>query len=214
MAGEAVTAQGDGGRAESPALDFRPLTPGLMDALDTVLRGSWGRGCWCMHPRLTEAQMRELPGEGSSSQRRREAMTKVARRRRAPGLLAFEGDEPVGWIAIAPRTELARVEASRATPRVDDVDVWVIPCVTVSPSARGRGIALALIRAAVAYAFEQGAPAVEAYPRAGTARVGDDNAYFGTEPMFRCAGFRVVREPKETRRNWIPRATMRIEAPG
>jgi hypothetical protein len=83
----------------------------------------------------------------------------------------------------------------------------------VSRCARGRGIAVGLIRAAVAYAFAQGAPAVEAYPRAGTARVGDDNAYFGTEPMFRCAGFRVVRAPQETRRNWIPRVTMRIQAP-
>ena len=76
-----------------------------------------------MHPRLTDAKMRELPGSGPLNQRRREAMTKLARRRRAPGLLAFEGDEPVGWIAVAPRSELARIEASRATPRVDDVDV-------------------------------------------------------------------------------------------
>jgi GNAT superfamily N-acetyltransferase len=140
-------------------------------------------------------------------------MTTLARRRRAPGLLAFEGDEPVGWIAVAPRSELARVDASRATPRVDDEAVWVIPCITVRKAARGRGIALALIRAAVAYASEHGAPAVEAYPRAGAARTGDDNAYFGTEPLFRRAGFQVVREPLKNRpRNWIARVTMRIQA--
>lgn len=167
-----------------------------------------------MYPRLTDAQTRALPGTGSASQRRRDAMTKLARRRPAPGLLAFEGDEPVGWIAIAPRSELARIEASRATPRVDDADVWVIPCVTVRKTARGRGIALALIQAAVAYATEQGAPAIEAYPRAGAARTGDDNAYFGTEPLFRRAGFRVVREPLQNRpRNWIARVAMRIDAP-
>jgi GNAT superfamily N-acetyltransferase len=73
-------------------------------------------------------------------------------------LLAFEGEEPVGWIAIAPRTELRRIERSRVTPRVDDEDVWVIPCITVRPSARGRGIAVALIRAAVAYAARWGRP--------------------------------------------------------
>ena len=79
--------------------------------------------------------------------------------------------------------------------------------------ARGRGTALALIRAAVAYATEQGAPAVEAYPRAGATRTGDDNAYFGTEPLFRRAGFQVLRKPLETRpRNWVPRVTMRIRA--
>ncbi len=167
-----------------------------------------------MHPRLTDAQTRELPGPGSSNQRRRDAMTKLARRRRAPGLLAFEGDEAVGWIAVAPRNELARIETSRATPRVDAEDVWIIPCVTVHKMARGRGIALALIRAAVAYATEKGAPAVEAYPRAGTTRTGDDNAYFGTQPLFRRAGFRVVRKPlKNLPRNWVPRVTMRIKVP-
>ena len=203
------------GKAQSPPLVFRPLTPRLMDALGTVLRGSWGAGCWCMYPRLTDAQMRELPGLGAANQRRRDAMTQLARRRRAPGLLAFEGDEPVGWIAIAPRTELARIETSRATPRVDDEDVWVIPCVTVRKTARGRGIALALIRAAVAYAIKHSASAVEAYPRAGATRTGDDNAYFGTEPLFRRAGFRVVRKPLENRpRNWVPRVTMRINVGG
>jgi hypothetical protein len=105
------------GKAQSPPLVFRPLTPRVMDALGTVLRGSWGAGCWCMYPRLTDSQMRELPGLGTANQCRREAMTQLARRRRAPGLLAFEGDEPVGWIASAPRTELARIETSRATPR-------------------------------------------------------------------------------------------------
>ena len=184
---------------------MRRLTPRLMDAMGTCLSGSWGVGCWCMFPRLTGAE-----SHGMRNQQRREAMTKLARRRRAPGLLAFEGDEAVGWIAIAPRTELKRIETSRATPRVDDEDVWVIPCITVRPSARGRGIALALIRAAVAYAKEQGAPAVEAYPRAGSARTGDDNAYFGTEPLFRRAGFRVIRKPpKKRQRNWVARVTMR-----
>ena len=149
---------------EKPDLIFRPLTPALMDDFGAVLRGSWGAGCWCMSPRLREAEMRALPGEGSLSQRRRAAMTILARREITPGLIAFEGDEPVGWIAVAPRGELTRVDRSRATPRVDDVDVWVIPCVTVRKGARGRGITVALIAAAVEYAAAHGAPAVEAYP--------------------------------------------------
>ena len=196
---------------ENPPLVFRPLTPRLMDDLGTVLRGGWGSGCWCMYPRLTDAQERELPGAAPVPQRRRNAMTKLARRRRAPGLLAFEGDEPVGWIAITPRTELARIEGSQATRRVDDEDVWVIPCVTERKTARGRGIALAFIRAAVAYATERGAPAVEAYPRAGAMRTADGNAYFGTEPLFCRAGFRVIRKPLKNRPpHWVPRVTMRI----
>ena len=191
-------------------LEFRPLTPELMDDFGAVLRGNFGAGCWCMFPRLTESQTRELPGEGTVSPRRRVAMTRLAGREPAPGLLAYQDGEPVGWIAVAPRNELTRIVRSRATPPVDDAPVWVIPCVTVRKGYRGRGIAVALIRAAVAYAGEQGAPAVEAYPRAGEERTGDDNAYFGTEPMFRRAGFRVVRDPPPNRpRNWIDRVAMR-----
>lgn len=197
--------------APTPELVVRRLTPGLMEELGSVLRGSWGSGCWCMHPRLTAALERELPGPGSGSERRRAAMTRLSRRRRAPGLLAFEGDEVVGWVAVAPRGELARIEASRATPRLDAQDVWVIPCITVRKAARGRGIALALIRAAVAYAAEQGAPALEAYPRAGSSRTADDSVYYGSEPLFRRAGFRVVRKPLAVGpRSWTPRVTMRI----
>ncbi len=174
------------GHDENPDLDVRPLTPGLMDELGAVFRGSWGRGCWCMYPRLTDAQLRELPGTGSASQRKRDAMTKLARGR-APGLLAFEGDAPVGWIAIAPRSEFGRIEASRATPRVDDIDVWVIPCVTVSKTAAGGR--RAHLNSGCGGMPENGAPAVEV-PRAGTARTGDDNAYFGTEPYPAARGVR------------------------
>jgi GNAT superfamily N-acetyltransferase len=186
-------------------LVFKRLRPRLMDDLGAVLRGSWGAGCWCMHPRLGNAE-----ANGLGSRKRREAMTRIACRRRAPGLLAYDGDEAVGWVAVAPRTEYRRIENSRATPRVDDEDVWVIPCITVRPSARGRGIAIALIRAAVAYSKKHGAPAVEAYPRAGTARTNDDNAFFGTQPMFRRAGFRVIRKAQQARRNSVRRVTMRF----
>ena len=193
------------------ALVFRPLTPELMDDFGAALRGNFGSGCWCMYPRLSDSEIRGLPGEGSQSRRKRVAMTELAGRERAPGLLAFEGDEAVGWVAVAPRSELGRIARSRATPPVDEADVWVIPCVTVRKGARGRGIAVALIGAAVRYAAAHGAPAVEAYPRAGDERTGDDNAYFGTEPLFRRAGFRLVRGPLENRpSNWIARVAMRI----
>lgn len=194
-----------------PEIVCRPLTPDLMDSLGDVLRGSWGSTCWCMHPRLTEAGLRALPGDGPAGPRRRRAMEALAGRPSAPGLVAFAEGEPVGWIAVGPRGEYARIEASRATPRVDGADVWVIPCLTVRTVRRGRGITLPMIRAAVGYAAGQGARAVEAYPRADAGRVGDDSAYFGTEAMFRRAGFARVRGPLANRpRNWTPRVAMRI----
>lgn len=215
MARKSAKASKSNDGAADQTLKFKPLTPSRMDDFGEVLRGSWGTGCWCMHPRLTRSAAAELPGTGSESDRWRTAMTKLARRRRAPGLLAYLGKEPVGWVAIAPRPELLRIEASRATPRVDDEAVWVIPCITVRPTARGRGVAVALIQAAVAYAAERGAPALEAYPRAGNARTKDDNAYFGTEPLFQRAGFQVIRQPLEsTPSNWVRRVTMRMTLGG
>ena len=70
-------------RAKTPELTFRRLTPKLVGELGTVLKGSWGRDCWCMFPRLTPAMAKELPGLGSA--RLKDAMTKLARRRRAWG---------------------------------------------------------------------------------------------------------------------------------
>ena len=196
------------GRA--PALTVRPLTPARMDDLGKILAGSWGSGCWCIFPRLNRALEKKLPGPGTATQRRRRAMTALAGRRRAPGLVAYLDREPAGWIAVAPRAEFVRVDTSRATPRVDDTNVWAIPCITVRRKARGQGVAVALIRAAVAYAARCGAPAVEAYPRAGGARVYDDFAFFGTEPLFRKAGFRVIRGPVPgLPKGWVPRVTVR-----
>ena len=67
-----------------------------------------------------------------------------------------------------------------------------------------------MIRAAVDYAGKRGAPAVEAHPRAAGKRVHDDFAFFGTEAMFKKAGFRKIRGvmPKLPK-GWTPRVTMR-----
>lgn len=197
-------------RVRPDALRIVPLRPSRLDDLAKVTAGSWGSQCWCMHPRLNAKLERDLPGPGDWSQRRRRAMGALAAKRRAPGLLAYEGGEVMGWVAIAPRPELARIDASKATPPVDETPVWVIPCITVRRRARGQGVAQALIRAAVDYAAKHGAPAVEAYPRAGDVRVHDDFAFIGTEALFRKVGFRKVRDVMDPLpRGWTPRVTMR-----
>lgn len=92
---------------------------------------------------------------------------------------------------------------------MDELRVWVIPCITVRREARGRGVATALIRAAVAYAKDHGAPAVEAYPRADGKRVHDEWAFYGTVALFRKAGFTTVRGVLPVPNGWTPRVTMR-----
>jgi GNAT superfamily N-acetyltransferase len=148
-------------------------------------------------------------GLDRSGAKRRAALGALAKRRRAPGLIAYRGREAVGWVSVGPRLDYHRVARSKATPPVDAKPVWVIPCITIRTEARGQGVATALIRAAVAYAVERGAPAVEAYPRADRKRVHDEWAFYGTEALFKKAGFKRVRAILAVPKGWTPRVTMR-----
>ena len=203
-------------RDSEDALTVRPLTAARVDDVKTVTRGTWGSQCWDLHPRFTAAQQREMGitlTKGSPEAKRRAVLAKLARRRRnSAGLVAYVGREPVGFVSLGPRVDFARVAKSRATPALDEA-AWVIPCITVRRGYRGRGVAVAMLRAAVAYAGKRGAGAIEAYPRADAKRVHDDFAYIGTEAMFRKAGFRRARGvAKDLPRGWTPRVVMRATA--
>jgi GNAT superfamily N-acetyltransferase len=201
--------------ARDRQLKIRPLTAARVDDVKTVTKGSWGASCWDLFPRYSAPQQRELgitgSGPGTAEGRRRAALAKLARRRKnSAGLVAYRDGEPIGFISLGPRYDFSRIERSKATPPVDDVPAWVIPCITVRRGYRGQGVAVAMIRAAVEYAGERGAPAVEAYPRADGKRVNDDFAFFGTDAMFRKAGFRRIRGVlRGLPKGWAPRLTMR-----
>ena len=168
-----------------------------------------GTSCWDLWPRFTGAEQRVGGIALGSSEKRRSKLATLAKRRRAPGLLAYRGREAVRWVSIGPRLDYHRLARSRATPSVDELAVWVIPCLTVRKEVRGQGVATALIRAAVAYAMKRGAPAVEAYPRADHKRVHDEWAFYGTEALFKKAGFTKVRGTLPVPKGWTPRVTMR-----
>ncbi|HEV2249540.1 MAG TPA: GNAT family N-acetyltransferase [Candidatus Limnocylindria bacterium] len=188
---------------------IRSLTPSRIDDFAHVLRSSGsGSSCWDIFPRLTGVEQRAAGLDGPGA-RRRAKLTALAKRRHAPGLLAYRGREAVGWISVGPRSTYHRTASSKATPAVDELPVWVIPCMAVRREARGTGVATALIRAAVDHALERGAPAVEAYPRADGKRVHDEWAFYGTEALFEKAGFTKVRGVLPVPKGWTPRVTMR-----
>jgi ribosomal protein S18 acetylase RimI-like enzyme len=198
-------------------LTVRPLTAARVEAVKTVTRGTWGSQCWDLFPRFSAKERRELGisgdggGPGAAEGRRREILAKLARRRHSAGLVAYLDGEPVGFLSLGPRTDYSRVVNSRVTPPVDKVDAWVIPCITVRRGYRGKGVAVAMLRAAVDHAGKHGAAAVEGYPRAASTRVHDDFAFIGTQELFRRAGFRKVRGPlKDAPRGSIARVTMRV----
>jgi len=197
----------------SEPLVIRPITASRFPDVEALFKtDSIMRSCWDIWPRYDTKERRELQGRDTWSETNRRLLRSLAARRRAPGLLAYAGREPVGFISLGPRTEMHRVDRSRTSPRVDDVPVWVVPCFFVRKDHRGTGVTVALLRAAVEYAGKHGAPAVEGYPRAPGAKVHDSTAFFGTAAQFRRAGFRKIAGPRaDLPKGWVPRYTMRAE---
>ncbi|SHJ91919.1 Acetyltransferase (GNAT) family protein [Pseudonocardia thermophila] len=140
--------------------------------------------CWCLSYRIDAKLNRKLQGPA-----RGEYVEELCAREPAPGVLAYDGDEPVGWAAVAPRAETSFAR-NRKIPHVDDLPVWSLWCVRVRPGHRKQGLSRVLIDGAVAFARAHGAPAVEAYPLDnGDARVDLTMAYPGLRKNFERAGF-------------------------
>jgi GNAT superfamily N-acetyltransferase len=109
---------------------------------------------------------------------------------RYDGLLAYDGDEPVGWCQLGPRGRLPKL--ARQLELEPDDPTWAVSCFLVAPSHRGRGVAGVLLDAAIATARAEGAARLEGYPRPG--RTAADDAWTGPARVFEQRGFRAVRE--------------------
>ena len=167
-------------------VEIEPATRTRFDDVAVMLgpRNPTSSVCWCLSHRLDSRTNRELVGPA-----RREYVRELTGRPIAPGVLAYDGGEVVGWAAVAPRAELP-FERSRKIPRLDDLPVWSLWCIRVRPGHRGKGIGHALVRGAVDYAASQGAPAVEGYPADNRGRRVDPTmAFVGTRSLFEEAGF-------------------------
>jgi GNAT superfamily N-acetyltransferase len=123
------------------------------------------------------------------------------------GLVAYLEGEPVGWCAVEPRTEyqgLLRVYKvpweGRAEDKTDD-SVWAVTCVFARAGFRKHGVGYALARAAVDFARERGARALEAYPM--LTQPGEEitwgELHMGTRSIFAAAGFTKVAHPTPRR---------------
>ena len=79
------------------------------------------------------------------------------------------------------------------------------------PGHRGKGVAHALLAGAVAFAKENGAPAIEGYPVDNRReKVDPTMAYVGTKKLFTSAGFRKAADT-ESVLNGFPRVLMRLD---
>jgi len=157
-------------------------------------RGACG-GCWCMWWRQTAKEF-----EASKGDKNRRKMEKLVASGGVPGVLAYHDGEPVGWCAVAPRSDYPRLSRSRILKPVDDSPVWSIVCLFVAKGHRGLGVSSALIKAAVEFVCERGGRLVEAYPvEPGKKRMPDIFAFHGLAVSFSRAGFREVARRSKTR---------------
>lgn len=175
-----------------PDLEIVPLTPRRMPDLATLFARGDPRSCWCTFYRLPGSSWQGSTPESNRAELERAVRT-TAREKRAPGLIAYRDAEPVGWVSLGPREDYQRLERSPTLHPVDDLPVWSIVCFVVAATARGRGVASALLASAIEYARGHGATLLEAYPvDTSGGRIASSSAYKGTLSMFERAGFEVV----------------------
>ena len=160
-------------------------------------RGSWPRtsACYCMFwrwpPAAYEAAFRERSRQNVTGGPAKAAMAELVAGGAVPGLLAYRAGEPVGWVSVSPRSDLVRLEHTTQFQSGEapvGEETWSIACLYVHRSHSRSSVGTALLAAAVAYAVEHGATAVEGYP----VKVGSVDPYTGYDTMFADAGFRLV----------------------
>jgi len=177
------------------------------------------QACWCMHWRLPPREDANL---------RHEYLQALAEQDPAPGLLAYLADGEgadvgkgaddgadrtvVGWVGLAPKSASRTLQRSRLLPRGEPdtwPTTWAVMCFVVRPGYRRRGVARALLEAAVDYARDHGGRVVEGYPvEAGGSRVPVSAGFVGTVEMFEAVGFERVGETPATsgkRPRWVLR---------
>lgn len=188
-----------------PSYAIRPVDSRHWDDLETVLSGGGdGRSCQCMWPVLPSREWDATSVEQRRGMLRAEVVS-ASPVSAPPGLLAYDGDEPVGWVRVGPRPPLRRLIASRIVKTgsgepPDDEAVWAVSCFSVRREHRGRGVAVALLGAAVDHARASGARVLEAYPYDLAAGSRSSNELFrGSVSTFEAAGFRVVAHPTPAR---------------
>lgn len=189
------------------SVDIRPITSDSVGDLAKVFCGDpSAEGCWCMWFIIP---VKEYHAAGSSGNRA--AMTELIATSRTPaGLIAYEGAEPIGWVAVGPRARFARAIKTptyRGREPSEDDETWLVPCLYVRPESRGSGLTTHLLEASVELARSSGARAIEGFPYNGKKKRTRDSQV-GFNSTFSDLGFQVVASPSDQR------AIVRLEFEG
>jgi GNAT superfamily N-acetyltransferase len=171
-------------------------------------------GCQCQRFKLRPGEaFRNFPVEERARRLREQTNCGRPGAATTSGLVAYLGDEPVGWCAVEPRTAYEGLLRNNRVPwegrREDkgDDSVWAVTCVFARAGFRRQGIGRALVQAAVDFARERGARSLEGYPLLTDAGRGFilEELLVGSVGMFDAAGFTEVSRPT------LRRAVVRID---
>jgi GNAT superfamily N-acetyltransferase len=195
------------------AISVVPANQASWDDLQAVLgaRG-YASSCQCQWFKTAPAQWQAIPA-GERAERLRE-QTRCGHPGAAAtsGLAAYLDGEPAGWCAVEPRSVYVHLLGSRIVWAGRDEDpaddsVWAVTCFVTRTGFRRRGVSSVLAAAAVDFARQRGARAIEGYPM--ITRPGQEVTWgelnVGSRSIFADAGFTEVTRP--TRR----RVVMRID---
>lgn len=178
-------------------LRIEPLTFKNWDKFEDLFgpRGACGN-CWCMFYRLGNKAFHD----GKTKEGNKTAMKEIVWTEKPAGLLGFTGDKAIAWCAFAPREDFPRLEKSRVHKRIDDKEVWSIPCFFIDKAYRRAGLTIKLLKEAISYARENGIKVIEAYPAIPTKeKLPDSFAWIGLYSSFEHAGFEIVDRKSKNR---------------
>ncbi len=189
-----------------------PANEASWEDLQTIF-GTRGQACRCQCQRYKlrrRESFRSFPAEERAHRLRQQTDCGHPESGTTSGLVAYLNGEPVGWCAVEPRTAYEGLVRNNRVPwegrtedKTDD-SVWAVTCLFTRAGFRKRGISRALARAAVDFARERGARAIEGYPMT-TKNAILEELHVGTEGVFANAGFKEVSRPT------LRRVVMRVE---
>jgi GNAT superfamily N-acetyltransferase len=187
-------------------LSVVPANEASWDDLQAVFGRGAAAKCQCQRIKLGDHDWYAMPVEERAQRLREEADCGHPEADGTSGMVGYLDGEPVGWVAVEPRTNYRRLRGSsvpwagRAEDPADP-DVWAIVCFAIRPGYRSQGLTRPLARAAVEYARAHGAKAIEGYPMVPKPgqQVSWGEMNVGSRNTFLAAGFREVSHPTARR---------------
>jgi GNAT superfamily N-acetyltransferase len=183
-----------------------PAYAASWDDLQAVLGPARCHGgpCCCQRFKIAPAQWRAVDADERAERLRHQTNCDEPGAESTCGLVAYQGDVPVGWCRVEPRSAYAWLGQTPWNGRNEDPTddtVWAVSCFILRKEHRRRGITHVLTREAVEFARDHGARAVEGYPMevvpGQTITWGE--LHVGGVDAFLDAGFSVVGRPSKRR---------------